>query len=332
MAINGFLKTFRHICRGALFTLAIGGSVAASPRQASGSLVFDHVSVVDVQQGHLVPDQRVVIVGNRIQAMGKVANVSLPVGAQVIDAKGKYLIPGLWDMHTHSRRYMDLFYPLFIANGVTGIRDGRSEVPLDTLVLWHREILVGSRIGPPRQFLPGPALDEAQPCTRDNSGHVCVADAADARHVVDSLKAAGASYIKTYELGRDMYFAVAAEARRIGIPFGGRLTAATAIEASDSGAGFLDHIQTAGGMDTLCLMSPPASIERCRPVAETFKRHATWWVPTLSRRWLGANRNLPPQPDPATQAILARFHEFASAFWAGTPFPHRNWLREALAQ
>jgi hypothetical protein len=317
-----------------VLSLALGSPTVVSAQQptATTSLVFDNVTVVDVQQGRLLPAQRVVIVGNRIRTMGSVGTVSLPAGAKVVDAKGKYLIPGLWDMHTHSRRYTDFFYPLFIANGVTGMRDGWSEVPLDTLLLWRREIVAGTRVGPPRQFLAGPALDEASPCTRDNSGHVCVADAADARHVVDSLKAAGASYIKTYELGRAMYFVVAAEARRVGIPFGGHLTAASAMEASDSGASILDHIQTAGGMDTLCLGGPPSSIERCQAVANQFRNHNTWWVPTLSRRWLGANREFPPQPDPATKAILMRWHQFTSAFWNGTPLSlHRDWLRDSVS-
>ena len=315
----------------ALMNMALGSTTVYAQQPASTTpLVFDGVIVIDVRHGLRLPAQRVVIVGNRIRAVGSVGTVRMPAGARVVDARGKYLIPGLWDMHTHSRRYTNIFYPLFIANGITGIRDGWSEVPLDTLVHWRREILAGAREGPPRQLLAGPALDEATPCTRgDGGGHVCVADTADARHVVDSLKAAGADYIKTYALGRKMYFVVAAEARRIGIPFGGHNTATTALEASDSGASLLDHIRTAGGVDTLCLGGPPASVERCRPVAERFRRLGTWWVPTLSRRWLGDNRLRPPQPAQMTHTILMHFQQFASAFWAGVPLRRGNWLRDS---
>ena len=74
---------------------------------------------------------------------------------------------------------------------------------------------------------------------------------------------------------RELYFVVAAEARRIGIPLGGHLESATASEASDSGASILDHVNSAGGMDTVCL-GDAASIERCKSVAERFKRNGTW--------------------------------------------------------
>src|SRR5258706_13606917 len=74
---------------------------AQQPATAATSLVFDGVTVVDVKQGKLVPDQRVVITGNRIQAVGGARTVRLPKNAQVVDARGKYLIPGLWDMHVH---------------------------------------------------------------------------------------------------------------------------------------------------------------------------------------------------------------------------------------
>jgi hypothetical protein len=124
-----------------------------------------------------------------------------------VDARGKYLIPGLWDLHVHPRTFAHLFYPLFIANGVTGIRDAWSEIPLDTLVRWRREILASTRVGPPVQLLSGEALSEED---RDA-----------AQRKVDSLKTAGANIIKTYPFS----FALAAAARRAGLPFGGTSTA-----------------------------------------------------------------------------------------------------------
>jgi hypothetical protein len=289
---------------------------------ATKALVFERVTVIDVEHGNRLPEQRVVIVGNRIVVMGKMGNVSVPKGARIIDAKGKYLIPGLWDMHTHSRRYTDFFYPLFIANGITGIRDAWSEVPLDTLLLWRREILADTRVGPPRQLLAGPALDEDKSCPKNRgTGHICVSDSADARHMVDSLKAAGADFIKTYRLGKEMYFVVAAEARRMGLPFGGHLPGPTAMDASDSGASFIDHIDNTGGLDTLCL-EDKASAERCRSVAERFKRNGTWWVPTWIRpSYGGYGKEL------RSQRVILRFMKDADAFWTGAvlnPYSHAS--------
>ena len=72
-----------------------------------------------------------------------------------MDARGKYLIPGLWDMHVHPYTMIDWFYRLFIANGITGIRDGYSSVSIETQVQWWHETLAGTRVGPPRQLLTG---------------------------------------------------------------------------------------------------------------------------------------------------------------------------------
>jgi hypothetical protein len=214
---------------------------------AATVLVFDGVTIVDVEQGKLVPDQRVVITGNRIEAMGGADAVKLPRDARVVDARGKYLIPGLWDLHVHPNRFgIDRYYSLFLANGVTGIRDPGSSVPLDTLNLWRREILAGTRGGPVRQILSGQTINGPEEgCVRTNYRggrllHTCVSDTADARHFVDS--------IKTYSLSKGIYFVIAAEARRLGLPFGGHISAPqlTAIEASDSGASILDHVNSAG--------------------------------------------------------------------------------------
>lgn len=318
-----------------LMSIAFGAALAgvtlvrAQPPTAVAALVFDGVTVIDVRNGKHLPAQRVVIVGNRIEAVGAASAVQVPRGARVVDAAGKYLIPGLWDMHVHPRYYTDFFYPLFIANGITGIRDGWSDEPLDTLLQWRREIVAGTRVGPPRQLLSGQALDNCTQPRGPTRGHMCVSGPDDARHVVDSLTAAGASFIKTYALDRATYFTVAAEARKVGIPFGGHLTAATAIEASDSGVGILDHINTSGDLDQRCLEGA-ASVEQCQPVAEHFRKNGTWWVATLSRRWLGANQDAPPQPGARTQAILRHFHHVASAFWAGEPVPPGNWLRDSV--
>jgi len=64
-------------------------------------LVIAHVTVIDVRDGHTRPDMTVVISGNRILEMGEAASISPPKDAQVIDERGRFLIPGLWDMHVH---------------------------------------------------------------------------------------------------------------------------------------------------------------------------------------------------------------------------------------
>src|SRR5262249_955880 len=73
------------------------------PSSRSNTLVFTHVTVIDATGSEAQSDMTVRIVGKRIAALGRTGQVNVPTGAQVIDATGKFLIPGLWDMHAHLR-------------------------------------------------------------------------------------------------------------------------------------------------------------------------------------------------------------------------------------
>jgi hypothetical protein len=300
----------------------------------TSSLVFDGVTVVDVEHGTLLPAYRVVVVGNRIATMGGTGTVQIPAGARVIDARGKYLMPGLWDMHTHSYHYADLSYPLFLANGVTGIRDANSDVPLDTLVQWRKEIIAGTRIGPPRQILVGPALFDADHpvCHPAELRSVLCFHVADAPRIVDSLKAAGADMLKMYGLGRKIYFAVLDEARRQGIPVGGHLDFAVpgglvvsmtgdnapgALEASDSGVRIIDHVNSSAELSAICIgtFGNVTDSVRCRQLAEHFRRNNTWWVPTLNIRGQGGTYTA------RSDSIFTRADADVVKFWSTHVLP-----------
>jgi hypothetical protein len=304
-------------------------SAQQSATATAPALVFDGVTVVDVEQGKLVPAQRVVITGNRIETVGNAGTVKAPKGAQVVAASGKYLIPGLWDLHVHPRRKAHVFYPLFIANGVTGIRDASSEVPLDSLVQWRREIWAGTRVGPPRQLLSGQSINGPRNgCVRGETFPTCFSDSADARHLVDSLVAAGADMIKTYTVAKPEYFIIAHEARRLGVPFGGHVEVKglTAAEAADSGAAILDHMN-AGMLHRRCFaveVTEQVVQEQCPPLAERLARQGTWYVFTLLRSTNGWRQNGRVGP------IYARLLDRAKAFWAGSML-RGNWLRDSSA-
>jgi predicted amidohydrolase len=117
---------------------------------SEASLAFTHVTVIDVAAADsrraLRPDQTVVITGSRITAIGKTSKLRVPAGAQVVDASGKFLIPGLWDMHAHAltdHRYGYAF-PLLIANGVTGIREMGSNLPIEEVNKLRQDVLSGN--------------------------------------------------------------------------------------------------------------------------------------------------------------------------------------------
>ena len=109
----------------------------------SDSIVISHVTVIDVTDGQAKPDMTVVIAGDRISQIGEASKISAPSGAREVNAAGKFLIPGLWDMHVHW--YIRDQFRLFTANGITGVREmfGNSN-----LLRWRQEIAKGSLMGP----------------------------------------------------------------------------------------------------------------------------------------------------------------------------------------
>ena len=89
----------------------------------SGTLVFTNVTVIDGTGAAAQPAMTVVIRNDRIEAIGKTGQVAVPPGSQVVDGRGKFMIPGLWDMHVHLTDARPSAIPALVANGVTGVRD-----------------------------------------------------------------------------------------------------------------------------------------------------------------------------------------------------------------
>ena len=98
------------------FTVTISTFVQVSHAAQRRSVAFNHVTVIDVTGKSPLLDMTVVVSGNRIVAFGKAGRVRVPRNARVIDATGKFLIPGLWDMHIHLSPATELAIPALIAN------------------------------------------------------------------------------------------------------------------------------------------------------------------------------------------------------------------------
>ncbi|HET6668610.1 MAG TPA: amidohydrolase family protein [Pyrinomonadaceae bacterium] len=209
------------------------------------SLVFTHVNVIDVRGGPVQPDMTVVISGNSITALGKTKSVRLPKGAQVVDATGKFLIPGLWDMHVHALYpgRPEFFFPLMIANGVTGVREMASAFSFAEINRIRNEIKTGKTLGPRFGAVPGKILEGPGIPGFSSPEFVIVSSAQQARETVRSYKQQGADFIKVYNLlPRDVYIAIADEAKRQRIPFAGHVpNALSAAEASDLGQRSMEH-------------------------------------------------------------------------------------------
>lgn len=210
------------------------------PQTSREAIVLTHVTVIDATGAPPSADMTVIIVGDRIADIGKTRRLRVPKGARVIDGTGKFLIPGLWDMHVHTS-YKE-FLTLFIANGITGVRDmGGSPAEFESLQQWRKQIADGSLRGP-RIIAAGVHVDGPRAISRPES--INVENREDARRAVETLKGRGADFIKVYTmLSREAYFALAAEAKKERLPIAGHVPAAvSAAEASDAGQKSLEHL------------------------------------------------------------------------------------------
>jgi imidazolonepropionase-like amidohydrolase len=208
------------------------------------TVVFTHVTVIDATSAPPKPDMIVVITGGRIAALGPPEKVPVPKGAQVIDATGMFLIPGLWDMHVHLSYYGQAALPMLVANGVTGVRDMGGD--LTQIDRWRIEIARGVRFGP-RIFRAGPFVDGPKKMNpRRASFTRVVTTEAEARRVVISLKRQGVDFIKVHSrVPREAFFALADEARKQGLPLVTHVPKdVTAAEASDAGTRSIEHTES----------------------------------------------------------------------------------------
>jgi membrane-bound lytic murein transglycosylase MltF/imidazolonepropionase-like amidohydrolase len=275
---------------------------AAKARQAlaapglAPALVLEGVTVLDLASGLAEPGLTVVVAGDRIAEVGKTLAVARPAGARVVDGNGKFLIPGLWDMHVHTAfgdwfpGARDIALPLFVANGVTGVRDMGGD--LDVLLEWRQAIGRGALVGP-RMVISGPMLDGPQPRFPSS---LAIASAEDGRRAVRDLAARGVDFIKLQSLvPRDAAFAIAEEARKVGIPFAGHVPdAVRASEMAAAGQHSFEHLigifEGSSPREDEFLKgdkSPGRFLQsfdqaRAGALAAELARHRTWQCPTLA--------------------------------------------------
>ena len=264
---------------------AEGQGLAASGK----AIAITHVNVVDVVHGTVRRDETVVVRGTRIEAVGPAARTAVPRGAMEVDGRGRFLIPGLWDMHVHTVMPGGAAaLALYPASGVTGIRDMAGE--WGQVVRWRGEIMRGERWGP-RIVAAGPYIEGGDVPIP----HILARTPGEARAAVDSLVALGVDFVKLHsQLSRDVFLAAGARARERGIPFTGHVPRSVgAAEASDSGQRSLEHLlqipNSCTPAESLAL-APRFAVQsvmgRCTseslaPLWARFVRNGTWIVPTL---------------------------------------------------
>lgn len=315
-------------------------------------IAITHVTLIDGTGAPAEPDMTVVITGNRITEVGE--NPSIPKQSQLVNARGKFLIPGLWDMHSHIHRREDL--ALFVANGVTGLRImaalpeiNQMRADITNGQLLGPRMAIGSRLmdgsGDAGQTIAVTGASDpelAQEWSSVMSGgrprSIVVRNRSDAQQAVNQAKSDGAEWIKIHEgLSREAYFALADESKRQGIPFVGHVPALVSVaEASDAGQRSIEHLQgvlvacstreselraAPPGTRTQRLIAETFNVEKAESLAARFVRNNTWQCPTLTSRYGTKERSL--RQNPSLQYVAAeirsRWEKAANAIAPLTP-------------
>ena len=229
--------------------LALAQSLSAQGR--ASALVIRGTSVIDVVTGAVAANRTIVVEDTRITRVGGAA-LAIPAGARVIDGRGTFAIPGLWDMHAHVSVWdmEQTVMPLNVANGVTGLREMFSEIGYAKRV--RAEIAAGALVGP--RFVFSGNIVDGFPPTRP--GEVVVRTPEQGRRAVDSLADAGAEFIKVYSLLDSASFdAIAERAKARGIPIAGHVPmSVSALHAAQMGQRTTEHLE---GVSAGCSREEP---------------------------------------------------------------------------
>jgi imidazolonepropionase-like amidohydrolase len=261
------------------------------PPPSDRPLAITNVTVINPGPPSSSHQATVIIRDGKISEVGDPAKIRIPVNAEVVAGAGKFLIPGLWDMHMHLSYLSESAFPLLIANGITGVCDMGGD--LEQIDRWRDEITRQTRVGP-RIVRSGPVLDG--PRTEEGQYRITINNPAEGREAVVSLKKRGVDFIKVYHfLSRESYFAIADESKRQRIPFAGHVpNGMSPEEAADAGQRSLEH--------TAILIQAEMSLEKKEgrtakqrtaeaidallgakgnALAEAMVKHGTWHTPTL---------------------------------------------------
>lgn len=271
-------------------------------------------AVIDVAAGSAIPDQTIVVRGTRIVAIGARGTTAVPRAAIVVDGRGKFVIPGLWDMHGHIFPHeksapMDeraWHLPLYIATGVTGVRDMWTNLEDFAQVrAWDEAVAAGRLIGP-RVVPTGPMIDGPKGIFRDIA--IVVGSPEDARRVVDSIASGGGRAVKMHNaIPREAFFALAAQSKERGLPLIGHVPSSVTVrEAIAAGQSDIEHYTASDGCASAAAEAeamrlrlrtdtmqrpPPGRVQqlifdgydapRCADLMQALVQRGIWVTPTL---------------------------------------------------
>jgi imidazolonepropionase-like amidohydrolase len=265
------------------------------------SITIANVTVVDVATGTHQTGMTVVTRERDIVAIGQ--SVSVPPAGARMDGTGKFLIPGLWDMHSHHQGTGAASVDLFVANGVVGTRDMGADV--DFILPLRDRINRGELLGP-EILATGPILDDRPshwPFRRR------VRNGEEGREAVRDLKARGVDFIKVHDgTPREAFFAIADEAKKVGLPLVGHVPDDVKVEeAVAAGMKSIEHFANYRVLNQ-CSTNPPHNQISCEELFGMISSRGVWQTPTIT------------------------FFQLIPDMFSGKPLPHSEYASDALLE
>ena len=228
-----------------LAVLLAAAAPAAAREQAD--LLIRHATVIDVASGKTVANQAIAVAGDTIRGVGADGSLSRRYTARSnVDATGKFVMPGLWDMHVHFGGGQELIeenkdlLPLYVANGVTTVRDCAADITPSVLE-WRSAVAEGRLLGP-RIFTSGPKLEGYKPLWK---GTIEVGTPIEVNAALDRLQAMKVDFVKITDntLKPEIFLYAVKEAKRRGIKTSAHTPyALTIVQAADAGLSSVEHV------------------------------------------------------------------------------------------
>lgn len=304
-----------------LSILILAGCRSKNTVACQGCYVIINTNIINVDNGKVDAEMSLIIQGNYITDIAKAEDLDMPTNATIIDGKDKYLIPGLWDMHAHNSSdsiARQVAFPLFIANGVTGVRGMKSdcyeeeypcekynEATIEISRKWRKDISSAALLGP-RLVLGSQMVNGIR---GDSSTILSPGTPEHGREHVKFLKQRGVDFIKIYEeLPRDVFFAVADEAKKQNMDFAGHVPfEVKASEVVQAGQKSIEHCcddnimlecskiedelrqkwlnaienETFNFGEIILELEATYDVLKCDNLFDLYKEYGTWSVPTL---------------------------------------------------
>lgn len=303
----------------AILACLVAAAPAAGTPPQRPAIVIRNVTLIDGTGAAARPDVTVTVVDGRISAVGTAAVA--PAGATVLDGTGKWLIPGLWDMHVHLTVAGDVAAPVLLANGVTGVRDAGGD--LDILD-WMRARIADGLLPGPRIFRAGPFVDGSKPGV---PYRLLIDTPEDGRRAVGFLKRRGVDFIKVHTAAPPAaYFALLEEAARAGLQVIGHIPLdADPAQAIAAGHGSVEHVvalfegpvrQKVKAGKTELQAAAEFTDEEMARLGQAMAARGTWFDPTLIAYRVRTDRlNVPAEDDARYRYVSASLR----AYWKTVP-------------